>query len=68
MKGVREINPFGLRMPPELRRKIEKSAKVNGRSLNAEIIHRLEFSFGEESTKKRLDAIETAMRENGLLT
>ncbi|GAA5785644.1 Arc family DNA-binding protein [Chitiniphilus shinanonensis] len=39
------IAPFGLRMLPELREKIELAAKENGRSMNAEIVQRLEASF-----------------------
>lgn len=45
------IAPFGLRMQPELREKLEESASKNGRSLNAELIARLESSF---QTKKSL--------------
>lgn len=45
------IAPFGLRMQPELRKKLEESASKNGRSLNAELIARLESSF---QTKKSL--------------
>jgi hypothetical protein len=37
----REINPFGLRMPPALRATLEESAQKAGRSLNSEIVHRL---------------------------
>lgn len=40
------INPFGLRMQPELRERLEASAGLSGRSLNAEIVQRLEASFG----------------------
>jgi hypothetical protein len=36
---------FKLRLTPELKAQIEKFAKVNNRSLNAEIISRLERSF-----------------------
>lgn len=39
------INPFGLRMQPELRARLEEAAAEAGRSLNAEIIGRLEESF-----------------------
>ncbi|RXZ42699.1 Arc family DNA-binding protein [Crenobacter cavernae] len=39
------IAPFGLRMQPELREMLEESAVENGRSLNAEIVSRLETSF-----------------------
>lgn len=34
----KDINPFGLRIPAELRDVIEKSAAENHRSLNAEIV------------------------------
>lgn len=37
-----------LRMPPELRDQVEESAKANGRSMNAEIVHRLEQSFADQ--------------------
>jgi hypothetical protein len=36
---------FGLRMPPELKDKINREAKINGRSLNAEIVDRLKKSL-----------------------
>lgn len=39
------IAPFGLRMLPELRQKIEESATAAGRSMNAEIVARLNRSF-----------------------
>lgn len=42
---VANIAPFGLRMQPELKQVIEDSARANGRSLNAEIVHRLEQSI-----------------------
>lgn len=41
------IAPFGLRMLPELRDKVEEAAKSNGRSMNAEIVARLQQSFAE---------------------
>lgn len=41
----RDISPFGVRMPPDLKQQIEYAAKENGRSMNAEIVHRLESSF-----------------------
>ena len=43
----RDIAPFGLRMPPDLKDKIEAAAHANGRSMNAEVIARLQRSFGE---------------------
>ncbi|ELJ4794395.1 Arc family DNA-binding protein [Salmonella enterica] len=42
MKGASLIAPFGLRMPEELKEKIAKRAKTNGRSMNAEIVQILE--------------------------
>ncbi|TPW27798.1 Arc family DNA-binding protein [Martelella alba] len=39
------IAPFGLRMQPELKEKIKQAAEDNGRSMNAEIVQRLEDSF-----------------------
>ena len=37
-------------MLPELRAKVEESAKVNGRSMNAEVVSRIETSYKLEST------------------
>ena len=44
-KPTAAIAPFGLRMQPELRERIEAAAETAGRSMNAEIIARLEASF-----------------------
>lgn len=44
----REINPFGLRMPEDLKKRIVKSAKTNRRSLNAELILRLQRSVEQD--------------------
>ena len=41
----RDIVPLGLRMPPEIKEQIEAAAKANGRSMNAEIVARLQASF-----------------------
>ncbi|MFH2379783.1 Arc family DNA-binding protein [Morganella morganii] len=54
MKGMRSIAPFGLRMPDELKEKIQERAKANGRSMNSEIIQILDDAlngnFHDEST------------------
>lgn len=42
----RDINPFALRMPPDLRAQIEVAAKASGRSMNAEIVARLQLTMG----------------------
>lgn len=67
MKSVGEkignIAPFGLRMLPALRAQLTAAALDSGRSLNAEIVSRLEASFQNETRDERLerllDAFET---------
>lgn len=41
------IKPFGLRLQPKLKEALEKSATQKGRSLNAEIVQRLEHSLSD---------------------
>jgi len=41
----RDINPFGLRMPQELKQTLTGMAERNKRSLNAEIVARLQDSI-----------------------
>lgn len=41
----RDLTPFGLRMPPSLKGEVTAAAQVAGRSMNAEIISRLQSSF-----------------------
>jgi hypothetical protein len=47
---TREIAPFGVRMPPDLKGLIEAAANTNGRSMNAEIVGRLQQSFASASS------------------
>lgn len=48
---TRNIVPFGLRMPPELKTKLQAEAKKQpGGSLNAEIVARLQASFAPPVT------------------
>jgi Arc-like DNA binding domain. len=42
---IRDIAPFGLRIPLDLKEQIRRSASDNGRSINSEILARLEASF-----------------------
>jgi hypothetical protein len=42
---ARSDPPFNLRMPPELKFKVEESSKAKGRSINAELVLRIEESF-----------------------
>ncbi len=44
----REITPYGLRMPQDLRAKLQNDADLVGRSLNAEIVARLWESVGNK--------------------
>jgi hypothetical protein len=44
------LAPFGLRMQPDLRARLEKAAADNGRSMNAEIAARLQDSFEVPAT------------------
>lgn len=39
------IAPYGLRMPPELKERVEAAAKANNRSMNAEIVATLEEKY-----------------------
>ena len=43
-----ELRPLMARIPEGLRRKLEREAERNNRSLNAELIHRLGESFAKE--------------------
>ncbi|MBB3103783.1 Arc family DNA-binding protein [Azomonas macrocytogenes] len=73
----REINPFAFRMPPELRAKVEEAAKENRRSINAELVARVEETFAnnpsenlDESTRilksaERLEKVIEVLAELG---
>jgi hypothetical protein len=57
------IVPFGLRLQPELKARLEESAKKEGRSLNAEIAARLESSFySEEGMPMLIQSIGSLVR------
>lgn len=43
--GMREIAPFGLRLTPKLKARLEAEATAGGRSLQKEIVMRLEASL-----------------------
>lgn len=45
MSDRHTLPPYSLRMPPDLRDQLEESARQGSRSLNAEIIHRLQSTF-----------------------
>ncbi|HHQ4739204.1 TPA: Arc family DNA-binding protein [Aeromonas veronii] len=45
----REHQQMRVRLPPELRDSLEQMAKKNGRSMNAEIVYRLQRTFDEDA-------------------
>lgn len=47
---------FNLRVPTELKQKVEGAAKESGRSINAEAVYRLEKSFDEPVSFNSTDA------------
>ena len=49
---------FNVRMPADLKEKIEEAAKKNGRSMNAEIVYRLQRSLDEEQ-EEHVDGFHT---------
>lgn len=77
VKDARSINPFGLRMPQELRGQLEAAAKENGVSLNTEIVQRLTRSlmataatpapYSVQEIVDRLVVVESALKERGVL-
>lgn len=65
-KGIRktgDIAPLGVRMPPEIKDALTSAARKNGRSVNAEIVLRLQKSF-EEPVGVVLPAGELVAAEN----
>ncbi|WP_369788298.1 Arc family DNA-binding protein [Rouxiella sp. WC2420] len=55
MKGMRNIAPFGLRMPDELREAVSERAKANGRSMNSEIVQILQDALDGDNIDRELD-------------
>ncbi|MFZ1389734.1 MAG: Arc family DNA-binding protein [Thiolinea sp.] len=50
-KESQQVNPYPIRLTKELREKLEAIAKANGRSLNAEMILRLESTLESDSNE-----------------
>ena len=50
---VKDINPTGIRMQPELREWLKQQAKLNQRSLNNEIVFRLEESMKRQEQHEK---------------
>lgn len=72
----RGSDQFNLRFPDGMRDRIKEAAEASGRSMNAEIIARLEASFapgrpGDEQIAalgQRLDEVLRMLAERGLVT
>lgn len=69
----RDIAPFGVRMPSHLKEELHRKSNLNGRSLNAEIVSRLEKSVDEEVNKIEhvnvdlLEQLQTALDQRQAL-
>lgn len=61
---IGSIPPFGLRMHPDLKSRVEDAARRNGRSLNAEIVSRLELSLEAEGDVKGAAAAKRLLRSS----
>lgn len=59
---AKDDSHFRLRLPQELKEKIERSAELCGRSMNAEVVFRLSETFNQSHINDdfdvRLDALE----------
>jgi hypothetical protein len=53
-RKAQELRPVMTRIPETLRRRLERAAARNNRSMNTEIIHRLERSFRWEAVSEQL--------------
>lgn len=60
---IGNIAPFGLRMLPPLRAQLTAAAEESGRSLNAEIVSRLESSFKQSAIDERIDRLLEAFEK-----
>lgn len=54
---------FSLRMEDELRDKLEKQAKRNGRTLTSELNYRLNRSLANEYSASDVDHLKSSMKE-----
>lgn len=59
----RDSEKFNLRLPDGMRERIAQAAKANNRSMNSEIVARLEASFSEggidELARELIDALRS---------
>lgn len=52
LKPGRGADQFPLRLPEGMRERIKESAEASGRSMNAEIVARLELTFRDENSRE----------------
>lgn len=58
---TRDIAPFGVRMPADLKGRVEAAAKANSRSMNAEIVATLEEKYPAPSASMTNEEIESLL-------
>lgn len=63
---MREIAPFGVRMPPDLKARLTTEAMRNGRSLNTEVVARLSASLRDEAPRVVMQPSSNGYMENSL--
>jgi hypothetical protein len=54
----KQVSPYPVRLTPELREQLENAARAGGRSLNAEMLLRLEASFMDVGEIQSLTAAQ----------
>lgn len=52
MEGARQFPQMSLRLPPELKEWLHAKAKMEGRSLNSEVVRRLQQSKLQQEAKE----------------
>ena len=57
-KETQQVSPYPIRLTAELKEKLKESAKRNGRSLNAEMLIRLDASFNQNTEQHFIDSID----------
>ena len=71
VRKSQELRPVMTRIPEGLRSKLAREGKKNGRSMNAEIVYRLEQSFEQEdilkTIKEAADDLKTEAAQAGFL-
>ncbi len=63
---AREDPKFMLRMPADLKARVEEAARAVGRSMNAEIVQRLEQSFSSTPADNDREIASRAAQEGAL--